>query len=1388
MLEIAVDRYRHSCMGVNLIDFYRNNSFLCVITRWERLCLLSILLMVTYQIQAQQNERKEVGYPFIKNYSPHEYNSHRQNWAITQSADGLMYFANGKGVLEFDGVRWRLITLPNMGHVRSIITASDGTIYVGGNGDLGYLTPDIAGQLQFTSILEHIPKEKRNFGRIWSIIESNEGIYFQSYRYLFYWEHGKLRSWNFENRFHRAFSINDKIYGHQLGKGLTVLEDDQFNLVPGGELLKDFSVDNMISLVHDRILVGTRRNGFFRYDGQSVLPLSLPSDKMLKASGMYKMIQTTDSSLIIASNFGAGIMILDKEGQLKQIIDESTGIKNNNVMNVFLDKQNALWIGMQEGISRIELNSLFSVFDNRLGLEGTVQSIIRHQDTMFAGTSVGLYKMLQDPDKKYFKQINTIPYYVWDIISIKDQLLVATTYGTYLYQNGKGSLIKYYENTTAAFFQSQYDSATVWQAIDTGLARLQFKSNRWVTAGQLFGISSAVRGVVEFKPGEIWLLTKADGLFRVKLQSDNDNSWNFDNPVITHFSTQSNVPIGQNEFHIIGKELYIRSESDQALKFMNAEDRFLLTDDLKIKFGVENYTVLPKKMADNQRIFWLELINESENSFALGKSVLHNNTYSTQIYSIGQMLSQYRDPFHPDVFYGETNAAWLGGMNGIVLMDLEVEESKLSEFKTIIRRVANLKDSNYFAGNASNLGSIKLDAGQNDLRFEYAAPFYQSEAQIDYQTKLEGYGDWSNWSNETKREFTNLWEGDYNFMVKAKNSFGQISDTASFTFSISPPFYRSIWAYLLYFTGLVVLMISIVSWRSASLKREKIILENIVEERTEKVRRQAEQLKELDIMKSRFFANISHEFRTPLTLILSPIKKILTTAKPDNGGIKNLNFNTVKIMERNAERLLRLVNQLLDLSKLEAGNLILEAKRGDIIQFVRTVAYSFTSLAEQKEITYEIGCPPGEEGYFDTDAIDKIVSNLLSNAFKFTPDKGHIIFNTSFAMNEDTGEKGLQIVVKDSGKGISAELKDRVFERFYQVDNSHTREQEGSGIGLALTKELVDLHHGKITLTSEEGQGTTFCVWIPVDKTSFSEEEISASDKVLSAAEIKHETMGPFVTDPDIEKMDLTEVTGGVITDQETPLILIVEDNDDLRFFIKDNLKEEYQILEAPNGEEGLAIANEFIPDLVISDLMMPKMDGLAFCRELKIDKPTSHIPVILLTARANVETKLEGLETGADDYITKPFNIDELMVRVKNLISQRRQLRELFGKEITLEPKSILVNSIDQQFLDSLLNLMEDKIADPGFGVPEMQREVGMSKTQLHRKCKALTDQSPGEFMRNFRLKRAAYFLAHQGGNVTDAAYKVGFNNLSYFGKCFKAYFGESPSEYSASHTKAGN
>jgi len=565
-----------------------------------------------------------------------------------------------------------------------------------------------------------------------------------------------------------------------------------------------------------------------------------------------------------------------------------------------------------------------------------------------------------------------------------------------------------------------------------------------------------------------------------------------------------------------------------------------------------------------------------------------------------------------------------------------------------------------------------------------------------------------------------------------------------------------------------LILASLRAYRSITeLEGLRLDLENKVKERTTELEQKNLQIMEMDQMKTRFFNNISHEFRTPLTLILSPLENMAA----EKGSLKP-EPKQIDRMHRNALRLLGLINQLMDLSKLDAGSLKLELTEGDLVKEVKSIVTGFVPLAERKDIKFRYMLPEKPiKTFYDADKLEKILSNLLSNAFKFTPEKGTIDCKMEYLEKTDKKKTPeVRITVKDSGKGIPPEQSEKIFDRFYQVEEQ--KEGGGTGIGLSLTRELVDLLHGKISVESKPEKGSCFTVTFPVGKDHLKKSEFvmlkpgDKQDRVLIPELMEEEERAI------LEEFDEEEEDG-------KPILLVVEDNADVRAHIYENLNAEFHFLEAADGEEGLKKAIEKIPDLVVTDLMMPWKDGVEMTKELKTNECTSHIPVIMLTAKANVESKIEGLETGADDYITKPFNIDELKARITNLIEQRKKLRERFSQEVKLEPKDIAITSADVKFLDRAIAIIEEHMGDFEFDAATFQEEMNMSRSQLFRKLRALTDQSATEFIRSIRLKRAANLFEQGFGNVAEVTYEVGFNNLSYFAKCFKEVYGVSPSEY---------
>lgn len=523
---------------------------------------------------------------------------------------------------------------------------------------------------------------------------------------------------------------------------------------------------------------------------------------------------------------------------------------------------------------------------------------------------------------------------------------------------------------------------------------------------------------------------------------------------------------------------------------------------------------------------------------------------------------------------------------------------------------------------------------------------------------------------------------------------------------------------------------------------------------------EATRLRELDQVKSSFFANISHEFRTPLTLILGPVQKWL---REQNGRPEiALPAKDLNGIRRSASRLLDLVNQLLDLSKIESGRMRLSVGRDDLTQTLRVLGNAFESMAEQGNIRYRIDIPSESVlAWFDRDKLEKICSNLLSNAFKHTPPGGTVQFSAGIENDR------LRLSVRDTGKGIAAQELDKIFERFYQVEGSG---EKGTGIGLALVKELVSLHKGEIFVESRPEEGSVFSVTLPVGWGMFAPEEIVEPALATSSTII--------LDRPSFAAEGIAPPEAASATDDSLPLCLVVEDNVELQAFIRDQLVGQYRVHIAANGRQGLDAALELIPDLIISDVMMPEMDGNRMCAALKTDERTSHIPVILLTAKAGQESRIEGLETGADDYLTKPFDTRELLVRAGNLITQRERLRKQFSRTVVLKPKDIALTSADERFLQRIQDSLDAHLSDEQFSVEELAAQVGMSRSQLHRKLTALIDQPPVEFIRNFRLRRAKEMLEAGTGNVSEICFEVGFSSPAYFSKAFKDAFGMSPSE----------
>jgi DNA-binding response OmpR family regulator len=515
-------------------------------------------------------------------------------------------------------------------------------------------------------------------------------------------------------------------------------------------------------------------------------------------------------------------------------------------------------------------------------------------------------------------------------------------------------------------------------------------------------------------------------------------------------------------------------------------------------------------------------------------------------------------------------------------------------------------------------------------------------------------------------------------------------------------------------------------------------------------------MRELDQMKTRFFTNVSHEFRTPLSLILTPLERMIRT---DEEPARHSQY---QLIHRNARRLLNLVNQLLDFRRMEVHELKLHTTEGDIVQFIEETAGSFTDIAEKKQIRFSYSASlKNLHTQFDHDKLERIVFNLLSNAFKFTPENGTVSVEINTIGNREVAS--LAIKIKDSGIGIPASRHEKIFDRFFQHDVPGTMVNQGSGIGLAITKEFVNLMGGAISVESEELKGSTFTVVLPV-KEVMPAVVAPAGNELIAATE-----------------ENVPQTTAQAASGKKEHTVLLVEDNEDFLFYLKDNLREYYNIAEAVNGKEGWQKTLSAHPDIIVSDISMPVMNGIELCEKIKQDPRTKHIPVVLLTALTCEDQQLQGLATGAADYMTKPFNFEILVSKIKNLLRQQQSFKQAFTKQVAVKTTDVQVENPNQKFVQDALAIVEKNISNSDFSVEELSRALLLSRAAVYKRLFVLTGKTPIEFIRSLRLQRAAQLLEKTNMTVAEVAYETGFNNPKYFSRYFKTEYGKLPSAYQA-------
>ncbi|MBK9097148.1 MAG: response regulator [bacterium] len=1132
-----------------------------------------------------------------------------------------------------------------------------------------------------------------------------------------------------------------------------------------GSFSSDYYVNTVFEDKAGFFWLGTQ-NGLVKFD-----PKTFSSIRYLNGEGnSIKSICEDEYGTLWIGTSEKGLYTFDK---VKLIIsrythnaEERSSISSNLITSVYRERSGTIWvttfIGGVNKINRVKMPF------KKYPVEGVTQIIKGSKDKIWISTTEG-WKIFYPKDEKIISYSFGSDYLVEEEKS--GDLWIGKSSGGIYKRDANGRITNFYSSSPKEFTKPiscflKDSEGRIWLGTkkgEGGIYKIEPDQNRVIKVLQLNG---NIKDLYMDDLGVLWIATFERGLFC------------FDpvkNIITKNYSSHS-----QNLYRTKGRTYFEIVPDKRDLLWIATEKGLCKYDRLK-----DSLTYYTEKDGLPHELIFSMLIDSNGDLWLITMKTI--SKFDTKTNKFQNYDVSYGVPENGlSYIYGcktENGEMYFGYPAGIIRF--HPDSIKINPYipPVVITAVKKLDKS------VPIEEEIQLSYDENFLSFEFVALSYLSQERNQYAYMMEGIDTgWVYSGNRKFASYPNLPPGEYIFRVKGSNNDGVWNEAGtSIAIFISPPWWRTWWAYSFYAFCFIFSLYALRRYEMnrISYKNQVKVNQAVLDEK-----------EETEKMKSRFFANISHEFRTPLTLILGPAEKI-------NSNVSTNVVKDAKTIKRNAQRLLQLVNQLLDLSRLEAGKYKLKASKGNIASFVKGITLSFESLSESKAITLKLQTEKDHiELYFDKEKMIKILSNILSNAFKFTPEEGKItvslrechseLGSESLSVNKmlnqvqhDNTKAFVEIKIKDTGIGIPQEDIPKLFDRFYQVDSSLTKEYEGTGIGLALTKELVELHHGSISVESKIGEWTEFTINFPAGRDHLKDEEIIEeieikTDVILNPDEIgmKNLTLqNPTVTNKKEDSLRVTQNDG-----EDKTIILIVEDNYDMREYIKDSLDPGYQIEEAINGEQGVSKAEKIIPDLIISDMMMPKMDGHELTRILKNNEKTSHIPIILLTAKSGQENKIEGLETGADDYLTKPFDLKELRIRVKNLIAIRIKLQEKYAKLETypqgIENKKL--SSIDEEFMRRVITVIENHLSDEDFSTEEFGEELGMSRMQVHRKLKALTGKSAIQYIKTFKLDKARKMIKEKSGNISEIAYSLGFGSPAYFTKCFKEEFGYPPSEIS--------
>ena len=1200
---------------------------------FHRIALASCLLIPVQEWSFAQTP--DLGQAIVRNYNSREYGASAQNWAVLQDDRGMLYIGNNECLLEYDGHSWSR-TAGTSGGVFSLAADTSGTIYVGGAGDFGYLQTLASGQRRYISLSDELPVSQRNFGLVRSVHVLGDTVFFQCRQVLFLYHKKRLEARAIPDSYLRAYVVAGNYYLKLADKGLCRWQKNQVEPHPGGQKFAGETIAFLLPFSKNKLLVGTQTHGVWVYDpatGESFQPEGFQA---LQANfikdELYHGLQLPDGSYALATLSG-GIYLTTSEGALKRQINRALGLNDNTVHFLFLDRQQGLWSAMNHGLDRISLQAPFQYWDDGLGLDAAVLCIKRHQGILYVGTNLGLYAMVQAPGVSEPSRFELVDAgcrdQVFGLETIRlpgqthPQLLLATGSGIYVL-NSKKKLLRLHSANLGPFYSlavSKKQAGTLFAGGNKGIFQFSYQQTEWLPPKQIGSDNLLIRSVAEDAQGRIWAGTRNRGFIR--LEPDGQDQYQ----ISTFERLGGKAAVGDHRIFEWGQTLLFRSSQYGAFRFDEASQSFqnlYFTDDQ-----------LQKKQA-----VWVAATGPGRNCWVWAPTAngtqlewLRENPDSgwTRVYQPFGVLPDIRDLFQGGFYTENDQLTWMGGALGLYRFEADAmpDTSYYQQpFTVLLRSIrANTDSILVLDWPGAQTEQWTLAHQLNSIHFQFAALGFECPENTLYSYLLEGYDqNWSAWSPKIEKEYTKLPPGAYRFRLKARNAFAREAYCPDFVFTILHPWYLTGWAYFLYlilFGSLIFGLVQLLTRRQAQhLQREQQI---------------NEQLRNADKLKDQFLANTSHELRTPLNGIIG-----LSESLMDGIGTFPAEKQRVELslIISSGRRLSALVNDLLDFSKLKNQDLQLRQTAVDLHALTEVVLQICQPLVQDKDLSLKNEVPAELAVTADEDRLQQILLNLVGNAVKFT-DRGAVTVSAR-KQAEGDDDPNIKIKVADTGIGIAPDKQEQIFEDFNQADGSIERQFGGTGLGLAISKSLVELQGGRIWVESVLGQGTSFFFTLPVG------DKAAATPLRATTASVRAPSVIPL---PEPRLTEIQFRGNGAVR------ILIVDDEAINHHVLRNHLEQEpYHITNAWNGEEALGYLETAPPfDLVLLDVMMPRMSGYEVCRRIRDKYLPSELPIIMITAKNQVQDLVQGLALGANDYLAKPFSKEEFLARVRTQIDLLR-------------------------------------------------------------------------------------------------------------------------------------